>query len=119
MTHAHTRTPIHARRGRNIVLGIFFFVLGVIGILIPVMPQIVFFFLSALFFSMVSPRLRRALRRFRKRHPSVDRAYAKWRREGDGTSARSSSARRGRSDTTRASRASVFGTVRQSAGSSR
>ncbi len=79
MTHAHTRTPIHARRGRNIFLGILFFVLGVIGILIPVMPQIVFFFLSALFFSMVSPRLRRALRRFRKRHPSVDRAYAKWR----------------------------------------
>jgi len=79
MTQAHTRTPIHARRGRNIFLGILFFVLGVIGILIPVMPQIVFFFLSALFFSMVSPRLRRALRRFRKRHPSVDRAYAKWR----------------------------------------
>ncbi len=82
MTHAHTRTPIHARRGRNIFLGILFFVLGVIGILIPVMPQIVFFFLSALFFSMVSPRLRRALRRFRKRHPSVDRAYAKWREKG-------------------------------------
>jgi uncharacterized membrane protein YbaN (DUF454 family) len=79
MTHAHTRTPIHARRGRNILLGILFFVLGVIGILIPVMPQIVFFFLSALFFSMVSPRLRRALRRFRKRHPSIDRAYVKWR----------------------------------------
>ena len=82
MTHVHTRTPIHARRGRNILLGIVFFVLGVIGILIPVMPQIVFFFLSALFFSMVSPRLRRALRRFRKRHPSVDRAYAKWREKG-------------------------------------
>ena len=82
MTHAHTRTPIHARRGRNILLGILFFVLGVIGILIPVMPQIVFFFLSALFFSMVSPRLRRALRRFRKRHPSVDRAYAKWSEKG-------------------------------------
>ena len=82
MTHAHTRTPIHARRGRNILFGILFFVLGVIGILIPVMPQIVFFFLSALFFSMVSPRLRRALRRFRKRHPSVDRAYAKWREKG-------------------------------------
>ncbi len=43
------------------------------------MPQVVFFFLSALFFSLVSPRLRRALRRFRQRHPSVDNAYAKWR----------------------------------------
>ena len=67
MTHAHSRTPIHARRMRNILLGISFFVLGVIGILIPVMPQIVFFFLSALFFSMVSPPLRRALRRFRQK----------------------------------------------------
>ena len=97
MTHARSRTPIHARRMRNILLGIFFFILGVIGILIPVMPQIVFFFLSALFFSMVSPRLRRALRRFRKRHPSVDRAYAKWRSKAPATSARSSSARRGSS----------------------
>ena len=82
MTHARSRTPIHVRKMRNIFFGIMFFVLGVIGILIPVMPQIVFFFLSALFFSMVSPRLRRALRRFRKRHPSVDRAYAKWREKG-------------------------------------
>ncbi len=82
VSHKHSRTPIHARRGRNILLGLLFFVLGVIGIFIPVMPQFVFFFLSALFFSMVSPRLRRALRRFRKRHPSIDRAYAKWRERG-------------------------------------
>ncbi len=47
--------------------------------IIPVMPQFIFFFLSALFFSMVSPPLRRALRRFRKRHPSLDSAYKKWR----------------------------------------
>lgn len=79
MTHAHDRTPIQRRTTRNIALGIAFFVLGVIGILVPVMPQVVFFFLSALFFSLVSPRLRRALRRFRQRHPSVDKAYAKWR----------------------------------------
>ncbi len=75
-------TPIHRRTTRNIALGIFFFVLGVIGILVPVMPQLIFFFLSALFFSLVSPRLRRALRRFRKRHPKVDTAYTKWREKG-------------------------------------
>ncbi len=83
MTHAkaHTRTPtpIHRRTTRNIALGVGFFILGVIGIFIPVMPQLIFFFLSALFFSLVSPPLRRALRRFRKRHPSVDKAYTKWR----------------------------------------
>ena len=64
----------------NIVLGSFFFILGVIGILIPVMPQLVFFFLSLVFFSRVSKRLRRAVRRFRKKHPKLDRAYANWRR---------------------------------------
>ena len=60
MSPGHGPTPIQRRTTRNIVLGILFFVLGVIGILIPVMPQVVFFFLSALFFSLVSPRLRRA-----------------------------------------------------------
>jgi uncharacterized membrane protein YbaN (DUF454 family) len=81
MTHAkaHPPTPIHRRTTRNIALGVGFFILGVIGIFIPVMPQIIFFFLSALFFSFVSPRLRRGLRRFRKRHPSLDKAYTKWR----------------------------------------
>jgi uncharacterized membrane protein YbaN (DUF454 family) len=81
MSHERPRTPIQRRATRNIALGILFFVLGVIGLLVPVMPQVVFFFLSALFFSLVSPRLRRALRRFRKRHPSVEKAYAKWRQK--------------------------------------
>lgn len=79
MTTSGRPAPLHKRRTRNIVLGVFFFVLGVIGLLIPVMPQLVFFFLSALFFSLVSPKLRRALRRFRKRHPKLDNAYSKWR----------------------------------------
>jgi len=82
MTRRGSPTPLHRRTTRNIVLGIFFFVLGVIGVIVPVMPQLVFFFLSALFFSFVSPRLRRAMRRFRQRHPSVDKAYAKWREKG-------------------------------------
>jgi uncharacterized membrane protein YbaN (DUF454 family) len=63
----------------NIALGVFFLILGIIGILIPVMPQLIFFFMSALFFSRVSPRLRRSLRRHRKRYPKVDRAYKNWR----------------------------------------
>ena len=82
MTQAHTRTPIHARRTRNILLGVLFFILGVIGILIPVMPQIVFFLMSLVFFSMAFPGLRRRVRRFRKRHPSLERAYVKWRERG-------------------------------------
>ena len=79
MTAKHPPTPIHKRRTRNIVLGIVFLILGIVGLIIPVMPQFIFFFLSALFFSMVSPPLRRAMRRFRKRHPSLDSAYKKWR----------------------------------------
>ena len=78
-TAKHPPTPIHKRRTRNIVLGIVFLILGIVGLIIPVMPQFIFFFLSALFFSMVSPPLRRAMRRFRKRHPSLDSAYKKWR----------------------------------------
>lgn len=79
MTAKHPPTPIHKRRTRNIVLGIVFLILGIVGLIVPVMPQFIFFFLSALFFSMVSPPLRRAMRRFRKRHPSLDTAYKKWR----------------------------------------
>jgi uncharacterized membrane protein YbaN (DUF454 family) len=78
-SHRPPRTPLHKRRLRNFLLGIGFFVLGVIGLFIPVMPQIIFFFLSLVFFSMVSQRLRRAMRRFRRRHPSIDKAYTKWR----------------------------------------
>ena len=82
MSPERAPTPIRRRTIRNVVLGIFFFVLGVIGVLIPVMPQVIFFVLSAVFFSLVSPRLRRAMRRFRQRHPSVEKAYAKWREKG-------------------------------------
>ena len=74
-----SRTPLHRRRIRNTVFGILFFILGVIGIFIPVMPQIIFFLMSLVFFSMAFPSLRRRLRRFRRRHPSLDRAYVKWR----------------------------------------
>lgn len=64
---------------RNLVFAILFFVLGVIGVLIPVMPQVPFFVMSALFFSLVFPRVRRALRRWRHRYPKLDAAYRKWR----------------------------------------
>ena len=82
VSHKHPRTPLHKRRVRNFAFGVGFFVLGVIGIIIPVMPQLIFFFLSLLFFSMVSPSLRRTMRRFRRRHPSIDKAYTKWREKG-------------------------------------
>jgi uncharacterized membrane protein YbaN (DUF454 family) len=77
-THPH-RSATRRRRARNLALGIGFFLLGVIGVLIPVMPQVPFFVMSALFFSLVFPRVRRALRRFRHRHPKLDDAYRKWR----------------------------------------
>jgi len=57
-------------------------VLGVIGIAIPVMPQIPFFIMSLLFFSLVFPPIRRAIRRFLRRHPKLAGAYKKWRDKG-------------------------------------
>ena len=74
-----TRTPARRSKTRNLLLGILFFVLGVIGVLIPVIPQVPFFIMSALFFSLVFPRVRRAIRGFRHRHPRLDATYKKWR----------------------------------------
>jgi uncharacterized membrane protein YbaN (DUF454 family) len=64
---------------RYLLLAVFFFIVGVIGVLIPVMPQVPFFIMSALFLSLVFPKVRRALRRFRHRHPKIEAAYRKWR----------------------------------------
>ncbi|MGH9365274.1 MAG: DUF454 family protein [Thermoanaerobaculia bacterium] len=73
----------HLRRGwrrtRNLALAIFFFVLGVIGVLVPVMPQVLFFVLSLVFFSLASRRVHRTVRGFLKRHPKLQGFYDRWR----------------------------------------
>ncbi len=73
--------PSRARRrkARNLVVGILFFILGVVGVLIPVVPQVPFFVLSLLFLSLVFRSVRRALRRFLHRHPKLAHAYKRWR----------------------------------------
>ena len=63
----------------NIALAIFFFILGVIGVLLPVVPQIPFFIMSVLFLSLVFPKVRRRVRRFLHHHPKIAHAYKKWR----------------------------------------
>jgi uncharacterized membrane protein YbaN (DUF454 family) len=78
------RPPIRKRRKKrskatNVVLGIAFFILGVIGVLVPIMPQIPFFVASVFFFSLVFPTVRKAVRRFLHRHPKIAHAYKKWR----------------------------------------
>jgi uncharacterized membrane protein YbaN (DUF454 family) len=65
-------------RTRNLVWAAVFFVLGVIGILVPVMPQIPFFIMSVLFLSLVFPSVRRRLRRFLHRHPKIAHAFKTW-----------------------------------------
>jgi uncharacterized membrane protein YbaN (DUF454 family) len=79
-------SPPKRRRRRskthNLVYAILFFVVGVIGILVPIMPQVPFFVMSALFLSLVFPKVRRALRRWRLKHPKLDASYRKWRARG-------------------------------------
>lgn len=66
-------------KAHNLAWAIFFFLLGVIGVLIPILPQIPFFVMSVIFLSFVFPSVRRALRRFLHRHPRIAHAYKKWR----------------------------------------
>ena len=66
-------------KAHNLAWAIFFFILGVIGVLVPIMPQIPFFVMSVIFLSFVFPSVRRALRRFLHRHPRIAHAYKKWR----------------------------------------
>jgi uncharacterized membrane protein YbaN (DUF454 family) len=75
--------PTHPRRGRrrarNIALAVFFFILGVIGVLVPIMPQVPFFVMSLLFLSLASRRVHRAVRRFLHRYPKVEASFHGWR----------------------------------------
>jgi uncharacterized membrane protein YbaN (DUF454 family) len=76
-----SRPPSTKHRIRNIVLGAVFFLLGVIGIAIPVMPQFLFFVLSFFFFSLAFPPLQRWFHRFLARHPKLARYHDRWRKE--------------------------------------
>ena len=80
MSRPAPRAPRRRRsKTHNLAYAIGFFILGVIGVLVPIMPQVPFFIMSALFFSLVFPKVRRALRRWRLKHPKLDAAYRKWR----------------------------------------
>lgn len=79
---APRKSRVRRNKVWNLVLAIFFFILGVIGIFIPVMPQVIFFVMSLLFLSLVSPKVRRAVRSFLHRHPKVADAYKRWRDKG-------------------------------------
>jgi uncharacterized membrane protein YbaN (DUF454 family) len=76
---SHSPPPGRRSKARNLALAVFFFIVGVIGVLVPVMPQVPFFIMSALFLSLAFPRVRRAIRRFRHRYPKLDASYRKWR----------------------------------------
>jgi uncharacterized membrane protein YbaN (DUF454 family) len=76
--------PSRVRRNKawNLALAIFFFLLGVIGILVPVMPQVLFFAMGIVFLSLVSPTVRRKVRKFLHRHPKLAHQYKRFRDKG-------------------------------------
>ena len=74
-----THPRLGRRRARNLALAVFFFILGVIGVLVPIMPQVPFFVMSLLFLTLVSKRVHGAVRRFLHRHPKVKASFHNWR----------------------------------------
>jgi uncharacterized membrane protein YbaN (DUF454 family) len=79
---APRKSRLRRSKAWNLALAIFFFVLGAIGLAIPVMPQFIFFAMGFLFLSLVSPTVRRKLRSFLHRHPALAHRYKRWRDQG-------------------------------------
>lgn len=79
---APRRSRVRRNKIWNVFLATFFFALGVVGILIPVMPQFLFFAMGLLFLSLVSPTVRRRLRKFLHAHPKLAHRYKRWRDNG-------------------------------------
>ena len=86
LTQSGVEVPRKSRARRNkiwnLTLAIVFFTLGFIGILVPIMPQIVFFAMGIFFLSLVSPTVRRGVRHFLHRHPRLAHHYKQWRDKG-------------------------------------
>ncbi|HEY6065365.1 MAG TPA: DUF454 family protein [Thermoanaerobaculia bacterium] len=75
----HRKSRVRRNKLWNLVLAIFFFILGFIGLLIPIMPQVLFFVLGIIFLSLVSPTVRRRVRKFLHAHPKLAHHYKRWR----------------------------------------
>ncbi len=71
-------SSLRRSRAKNLFWAAVFFLLGVIGVMVPIMPQVPFFVMSVLFLSLVFPPVRRRLRRFLHHHPKIAHAYKKW-----------------------------------------
>ena len=82
LTDATRPSRVRRNKALNVALAIFFFILGFIGLLIPVMPQVLFFAMGILFLSLVSPTVRRRVRKFLHKHPKMAHAYKRWRDKG-------------------------------------
>ncbi len=57
--------------GLRMALGVFFFLLGIIGVLVPVMPQLIFFIISGLMFFPRHRRLNVLLSKAESRMPRL------------------------------------------------
>lgn len=76
------KSRVRRSKAWNLALAIFFFILGAIGLAIPVMPQFIFFAMAILFLSLVSPTVRRKVRKFLHAHPKLAHQYKRWRDRG-------------------------------------
>ena len=72
-------TPAH-----YMILSAALFIIGVIGVMVPIMPQVPFFVMSLLFLSLASRSVHRRVRRFLRRHPKFEAAYHAWRHKRRG-----------------------------------
>ncbi|HEY4134622.1 MAG TPA: hypothetical protein VGO34_05355 [Alphaproteobacteria bacterium] len=60
---------VAVKRKLYLAAGIFFFILGVIGLFLPILQGGLFLFVALIFLSKGSSRVRALRQRFRRRHP--------------------------------------------------
>ncbi|MBC7836923.1 hypothetical protein H7X87_04075 [Acetobacteraceae bacterium] len=59
------------------IVAVIFFVLGLIGLVVPIMPQFVFFAVSIILFSILSPSIQKKVEFYTRKYPKVHKMVVK------------------------------------------